>query len=98
MCRTPALIETAGDRRLMTLAPKDGHLYGFDLGTGELLYRVPVTTIENAEVPFEVGKAVRFCPGSVGGSEWNGAAYDPRTNLTLIGSVDWCFTVTRKSD
>lgn len=95
---TPALIETAGGRRLMSLAPKDGHLYGYDRDTDELVYRVPVTTIENAEVPFEVGKPVTFCPGTVGGSEWNGVGYDPRTNLVLIGAVDWCFTVTRQDD
>ena len=26
----------------MAVAPKDGHLYGFDLATNGLLYRVPV--------------------------------------------------------
>lgn len=95
---TPALIETAGGRRLMSLATKDGHLYTYDLDTDELVYRVPVTTIENAEAPFEVGVPVTFCPGTVGGVEWNGVGYDPRTNLILTGAVDWCFTVTREDD
>jgi alcohol dehydrogenase (cytochrome c) len=26
-------------------------------------------------------------------AEWNGPAYDPQTNLVLIGEVDWCATV-----
>ena len=26
----PALIQTAGGKKLMAVAPKDGHLYGFD--------------------------------------------------------------------
>jgi len=30
---------------------------------------------------------------TVGGAEWNGPAYDPQTNLILIGEVDWCATV-----
>jgi alcohol dehydrogenase (cytochrome c) len=59
-----------------------------------LLYRTPVTRIENADAPFATDKAVHFCSGSVGGAEWNGPAYDPQTNLILIGEVDWCATVT----
>jgi len=89
----PALIHTAGGKYLLSVAPKDGHLYGYDLATSALLYRTPVTRIENADAPFELGKNVHFCPGSVGGAEWNGPAYDPPTNLILIGEVDWCSTV-----
>jgi alcohol dehydrogenase (cytochrome c) len=94
----PALIRTRGGKALLSVAPKDGHLYGFDLATNTMLYRTPVTRIENAAAPFAVGKAVHFCPGTVGGAEWNGPAYDPRTNLVLIGEVDWCATVTMQKD
>jgi alcohol dehydrogenase (cytochrome c) len=89
----PALVTTASGRRVMLVAPKDGHLYGFDLDTKERLYRVPVTKIENADVPFSADKSVHFCPGSVGGAEWNGPAYDPQNNLVMIGEVQWCTTV-----
>ena len=34
----------------------------------------------------------------MGGAEWNGPAYDPQTNLILIGEVDWCATVTLQND
>ena len=61
------------------MAPKDGHLYGFDLDTNTLLYRQPVTRMENEDAPFIVGKPVHFCPGSTGGAEWNGPAYDPQS-------------------
>jgi alcohol dehydrogenase (cytochrome c) len=81
----PALIQTRGGKKLLSVAPKYGHLYGFDLGTDTLLYRTPVTRIENVDEPFAVGKAVHFCPGTVGGAAWNGPAYDPPTNLVLIG-------------
>ena len=47
---------------------------------------------------FSPGKAVHFCPGPVGGAEWNSPAYDPQTNLIIIGEVDWCDTVTLQSD
>ena len=70
----PALIQTRGGKKLMAVAPKDGYLYGFDLATNGLLYRVPVTTFENADVPFATDKDVHFCPGATGGAEWNSPA------------------------
>ncbi len=93
-----ALIQTKGGKKLLSVAPKDGHLYGFDLATNTMLYRTPTTRIENAEAPFATAKAVHFCPGTVGRAEWNGPAYDPQTNLILIGEVDWCATVTLQKD
>ena len=93
----PALIQTRSGTKLMAAAPKDGYLYGFDLATNKLLYRVPVTTHENEDAPFAPDKDVHFCPGAVGGEEWNSPAYDPRTNLILVGDVDWCTTVRLQS-
>jgi alcohol dehydrogenase (cytochrome c) len=95
---TPTLITTAAGRQVMAVAPKDGHLYGYDLATNKLLYRVPVTKIENVDQTFEQGKPVHFCPGGGGGAEWNGAAYNPLTNLITIGEVQWCDTVTLQGD
>jgi alcohol dehydrogenase (cytochrome c) len=93
----PTLFTTRGGKRAMAVAPKDGHLYGFDLGTGKLLYRLPMTTIFNAEAPL-TPKGVRFCPGSQGGAEWNGPAYDVANNTILTGEVDWCATVHTDED
>jgi len=90
----PAIIRTAGGRKVLSVAPKDGHLYGFDLDTNALLYRTPVTRIENPDVPFSAGKPVHFCPGSTGGNEWNGPGYDPQTNLVYVGEVEWCTTAS----
>jgi alcohol dehydrogenase (cytochrome c) len=92
----PVLIQTMGGKQVMAVAPKDGHLYGFDLATNNLLYRVPVTQVEDVDESFSHGKDVHFCPGAVGGAEWNSPAYDPHTNLILVGEVDWCDTVTPK--
>ena len=89
----PVLVTTASGKRVMLVAPKDGHLYGFDLDTKERLYRVPMTAVENADVRFSADKSVHFCPGSVGGAEWNGPAYDPQNNLVMTGEVQWCTTV-----
>jgi alcohol dehydrogenase (cytochrome c) len=89
----PILIKTRGGKRLMAVSPKDGHLYGFDLADNKLLYRTPVTRIENVEEPFAVDKDVHFCPGAGGGDEWNSPGYDPLTNFIFTGDVDWCTTV-----
>ena len=94
----PILIQTRGGRQLMAVAPKDGHLYGFDLADSSLVYRVPVTRVENVDAPFVPGKSVHFCPGPVGGGEWNSPAYVPETNLILVGEVDWCYSVTVQDD
>ena len=90
----PAIIQTAAGRKLLSVAPKDGQLYGFDLADGKRLYRNPVTRIENPDQTFSTGEAVHFCPGSVGGAEWNGPAFDPQTNLIMTGEIEWCTTVT----
>jgi alcohol dehydrogenase (cytochrome c) len=88
----PALVTTRGGRQLMAVAPKDGRLYGYDLASAAQLYATPVTTIENEQAPLTPA-GTRFCPGSLGGSEWNGPAYNPQLNLVYTGSVDWCTTV-----
>src|SRR6476659_1259112 len=85
-CPRPRAMRFAGLR-----APR--RLYGFDLADDKLLYRTPVTRIENVEEPFAVDKDVHFCPGAAGGGEWNSPAYDPLTNLIFTGDVDWCVTV-----
>ncbi|HEX5420057.1 MAG TPA: PQQ-binding-like beta-propeller repeat protein, partial [Gammaproteobacteria bacterium] len=89
----PALFTTSSGRRLLAATPKDGNLYVYDLDSGRRLYKVPVTTIDNAEAPLS-RRGTHFCPGTQGGSEWNGPAYDPATNLIYTGAIDWCTTVT----
>lgn len=88
----PTLVRTRGGRRLMAAAPKDGQLYGHDLASGERLYQTAITRRENTDAPLTMA-GTRFCPGSQGGSEWNGPAYSPDTNLIYTGTVDWCTTV-----
>jgi len=94
----PILLQSMAGKQIMSVAPKDGHLYGYDLADNHLLYRVPVTTIENDGQDFAVGQNVHFCPGPVGGDEWNTPGYDPTTNLIISGTVDWCDTVRITDD
>lgn len=88
----PVLFLSKKGHRMLAEAPKDGHLYLIDLNDGRVLYRKPVTTVANVEAPM-TAQGTRFCPGSQGGAEWNGAAFDPADNLIFTGEVDWCTTV-----
>jgi alcohol dehydrogenase (cytochrome c) len=94
----PALITTQAGRQLLSFAPKNGHLYGVDLATNAQIYRSAVTRVENVDAALSTDGDTHFCPGAVGGGEWNGVAYDPRTNLIFTGETEWCTTVRLQSD
>ena len=88
----PALFLNKTGHRMLAEAPKDGHLYLIDLTSGKVIFRKPATTVENAAAPL-TPHGVRFCPGTQGGAEWNGPAFDPAENVIITGEVDWCTTV-----
>ena len=88
----PALFLSGKGHRMLAEAPKDGHLYLIDVNDGHLVFSKQVTTVSNVEAPM-TAQGTRFCPGSQGGAEWNGAAFDPGNNLLFTGEVDWCTTV-----
>jgi alcohol dehydrogenase (cytochrome c) len=56
-------------------------------------YRTPTTTHFNTTQRFSSRRDTRFCPGTQGGTEWGGPAYDPSLNLIFVNAVDWCTTV-----
>jgi alcohol dehydrogenase (cytochrome c) len=93
----PVLFSSRLGKKLMAATPKDGLLYIIDRRRGKILQRKAVTTRLNIDQPLDEGKGTRFCPGSQGGAEWNGAAYDPLENTLLTGEVEWCTTVTLQS-
>ncbi|HYL19371.1 MAG TPA: PQQ-binding-like beta-propeller repeat protein [Burkholderiales bacterium] len=76
-------------RDVVTLGGKDGLLRIVDRNSREEIYAVPVTTRTNSDVvPTEEG--VHTCPGLLGGMEWSAPALDPRRDLMVAPSVDWC--------
>jgi alcohol dehydrogenase (cytochrome c) len=89
----PTLAHTQSGRSIVAIAPKNGMLYSFDRATNQLLFETRINRAINVDVPLAVGDAVRFCPGTAGGAEWNGPAYDPVNDLIYVGEVDWCTTV-----
>jgi alcohol dehydrogenase (cytochrome c) len=90
----PVVITTRGGRRMIASANKDGLLSAIDRSPMKVRWQVPTTTRENVDAPLVPGRPVRFCPGTTGGSEWNGPAFDRSLNLLFVGAVDWCSTVT----
>jgi alcohol dehydrogenase (cytochrome c) len=76
-------------RNLLTVSGKDGLLRMVDRDSHELLYQLPITTRENAEAEPTVTGA-HICPGLLGGMEWNGPAYNSKTNTLFVATVDWC--------
>jgi alcohol dehydrogenase (cytochrome c) len=93
----PAVFTTRAGVKLAAEAIKNGHMYGIDTADGKHLWDVTTTTISNAEVPL-TSSNTHFCPGTQGGTEWNGPGYSPLTNLVYVGAVDWCSNVTVASD
>ena len=49
-------------------------------------------------MPLSRTEPVHFCPGITGGNEWNGAAFNPATNMLYTGAVDWCATVQLQAE
>lgn len=102
----PTLITTVSGKQLVASANKDGFLTVLDRTrvtptiTGApdslllpMVYHVATTTRKESTTPLSRTKKTRFCPGLQGGSEWNGAAYHPTSNMLYVGAVDWCSNV-----
>jgi alcohol dehydrogenase (cytochrome c) len=100
----PTLVDTRAGHRIIASANKDGLLSILDrskLGRPPaagadsapiipLRAQVATTTRENVDAPLTREAPVHFCPGMGGGTEWNGAAYSPRTDSLFVGAVDLC--------
>ncbi|HZP87919.1 MAG TPA: PQQ-binding-like beta-propeller repeat protein, partial [Burkholderiales bacterium] len=78
-------------KKLLAVAGKDGVLHVLDRNDGKLVFKLPVTSHENVDAPI-TAQGTHYCPGTVGGVEWNGPAYDPQTGQLYVNAVDWCVT------
>ena len=78
-------------RKLVATVGKSAVLHVLDRETHEKIYAVPVSNQLNVEVPLTT-EGVRVCPGVLGGVSWNGPAFNPRTNMLYVNSVEWCGT------
>lgn len=91
-----ALFDTADGRMFLAATSKDGIVHLLDRASGKLLTKTAVTTIANTVTPI-TPSGTHYCPGVTGGSEWNGAAWNPAADLVYVNSVDWCVTVKRSA-
>jgi PQQ-dependent dehydrogenase (methanol/ethanol family) len=74
-------------RALVAAAGKDGVLHVINRADGTQVFKLPVTTTLNHDVPLTT-EGVRVCP--VAGVQWNGAAYSAQSELLYINAIDWC--------
>ena len=77
----------AGGRKLAATAGKEGILHVVNRDDGRLVFKLPMTTLLNHDVPL-TAEGVRVCP--VAGVQWNGPAYSPATGLLYVNAIDWC--------
>jgi alcohol dehydrogenase (cytochrome c) len=94
--------KTGNDKNHFRIVKKDWH--DWDVSNPPILIQtvgekqlMAVARKDGFLYGFDLANDVHFCPGAVGGAEWNSPAYDPRTNLIMIGEVDWCDTVRLRS-
>jgi alcohol dehydrogenase (cytochrome c) len=84
-------------RKLVATSGKDGLLHVLDRDTHQQVYEAPITTRFNTDVPLNL-EGVRACPGVLGGSQWNGPAFNPGTNMLYVNAVDWCGTFAKAAE
>jgi alcohol dehydrogenase (cytochrome c) len=90
----PMLYRNGSDRDLVAVAGKDGYLYAIDRNTHRLVFKVPTTTVNSQRPRPGVQGGVKVCPGALGGTLWNGPAYDPANQTIFTGAIDECTVVT----
>ena len=90
--------EAAGKRRkLVAASGKDGVVRVLDRDTHKVLHETPIGTRVNETAPI-TAEGTRYCPGTLGGVQWNGPAWDPNTNALIVPTVDWCWTATLEKE
>lgn len=87
-----AEFDTANGDRFVAVTSKDGLIHLLNRANGQLRTKTATTTMANISAPITYA-GTHYCPGAMGGSEWNGAAWSPSAHLVYVNSVDWCTTV-----
>ena len=90
----PTLYRSKSGKEMLAIAGKDGQVLGIDRGTKAVVFKTAGTTLANTGTVDNSLKLV--CPGSIGGAQWNGTAYDPGLGVLYTGMVDWCFYYSLK--
>jgi len=78
-------------RKLIVAAGKDGIVRVLDRDSHQVLHQTVIGTRLNEDTPI-TPEGTRYCPGILGGIQWNGPAWYPTGNSLYVPSVDWCAT------
>lgn len=93
---SPVLFTSRAGNKMVGVGGKNGYLYGMDRELKNVVYQVPITTMDNVDAPL-TPQGTRFCPGTQGGVNWYGPAYSPQQNALYVNAIDWC-TVIKLAD
>jgi alcohol dehydrogenase (cytochrome c) len=76
-------------RQLVAIGDKAGNFAILDQASGKLIHHLALSDQTGFNDPPTL-KGTPGCPNHGGGIEWLGGAYDPKTNLFVIGSTNEC--------
>ena len=76
-------------RDLVGIGDKSGNFFIFEQANGELIHRLTLSKQEGLDTP-PTPEGIPGCPNHGGGIEWLGGAYDPNSNLFVVGSTNEC--------
>jgi alcohol dehydrogenase (cytochrome c) len=76
------------ERRIVTVATKEGVLFAYDAATGDPIYE-RVELIDRIEHPnLEPGEPVTIYPSPLGGVNYSASSFDPTTNYEIIAAAE----------
>ena len=78
-------------RKIVVAGGKDGIIREFDRESHQELHATPLGTRLNDAISVST-QGTRFCPGTLGGIQWNGPSWLPSTNSLYVPVVDSCTT------
>jgi alcohol dehydrogenase (cytochrome c) len=83
------------DKKVVSVATKEGVWFAYDAGTGEPLYE-RVKLLDRIDHPrLQRGKPVTIYPSAGGGVNFSPASYDPTTNYVINGAVESATVLTQ---
>jgi alcohol dehydrogenase (cytochrome c) len=88
----PVLFEGQVDgktRSLVAIGDKAGNLVLLDRKTGKVVHRLALSKQVGLDTP-PTPAGTEGCPNHAGGIEWNGGAYDLKSNSFLVPSTEEC--------
>lgn len=89
---SPILFTSKAGRKMVGAAGKNGYVYGLSRDLKDVLFKTPVTRIENVDAPLTTS-GTRFLPGTQGGTNWYGPSYSPAVNALFVPAIDWATTI-----